>query len=115
MELILIHKYVKAQSVLHSVVEILATFPGDMRSRLDDAFSELDSIVDTDLPEELRDDWSFAMQKLKKHGPKFDCNGRVCIGSVKNTMSKIRNTAASKIADKLYKIFYELNCSGKYA
>lgn len=110
----MIYKYTKAQSTLLTVIEILATFPGDIRSRLNEAYSELDSISDINLPDELRGDWNSIKTKLTKHGPKYDCSGKVCIGSVKHTMGKIRNSSASKIADEIYKLFYELHFSGKY-
>lgn len=110
----MIYQYAKSQSTLHSVIEILATFPGDMRTRLNDSFSELDSITDNNLPEELRDDWGFIRRQLTACGPKYDCYGKVCMGSVQHTMSKIRNSTASKIAEKIFRLYYELNFNDRY-
>jgi hypothetical protein len=110
----MIYEYTKAQAVLTSVIEILATFPGDMRSRLNCAYSELDSISETNLPEEFRKSWKLIKDQLTKHGARFDYRGKLTMGSVENTMSKIRNSTACKIADQIYKIYYELNHSEKF-
>lgn len=110
----MIYKYAKAQSTLLAVIEILATFPGDMRARLKDAFSEIDSISEINFPEELKDDWKLIRKQLTKYGPKCDCYGRVYMGSVEHTMSKIRNSTASRISDNIFKVFYELNYNQKY-
>lgn len=112
--MILLYKYAKAQSALLSAIEILATFPGDLRTRLKGAFSDLDSISEINLPDELKNDWRLIMKQLTKCGPKFDCHGRICMGSVEHTMSKIRNSTASTIAANIFKLFYELNFNEKY-
>lgn len=111
----MIHKYSKAKSALSSVVEILSTYPGDIRSRLKCAFPEIDSIVTDNLPDEFVDDWKYIMCGLKKFGPKYDSLGRVCTGSVEHTMNRIKNSTGTKIADRIYYIYYELNFNNKYS
>jgi len=110
----LMYKYLRAKSKLCSVVEILSIYPGDIRSRLRCAFSDIDSIVEDDLPDEFVGDWKYIKRELTKFGPKFNSYGAVCVGSVEHTMNRIKNSTGTKIADRIYYIYYELNFNEIY-
>ena len=49
------------------------------------------------------------MNELTKYGPLLNHKGEVRIGSVDNTMRKIRKATGSKIAKKIYELYWAVS------
>lgn len=107
-------KYSYAREKLFAAVEILATFPGDVRSRISRAYHEFHPLTEEHFPDELKNDWKWVTKSITKYGPKYNYKGDVSIGSVDNTMSRIKNKTGAKVADKIFSLYYELHHSEKY-
>ncbi len=71
---------------LRNAVYALATEPGDVRSRLAEAFSRCWILSEGNFPKELRDDWSWVVEQMNKYGPRKDDNGKIITGAIDNTM-----------------------------
>lgn len=83
--------YSYAREKLSNAIEILAIAPGDVRSRLHRAFLEFHTLQVDNFPTEMQKDWLWINKQLTKYGHVENHKGEVWIGSVKNTMSKIKN------------------------
>jgi hypothetical protein len=94
--------YHYARQKLSSAVEILATGPGDIRSRLMMAFLECAVLRTIQFPPELQSDWQWIRDQLTKHEPILRADGRVRKGSVEVTLSRMRNHTGSKIAKRIF-------------
>ena len=90
-----------ADEKLTRATHLLAVLPGDVRSRLFHAFMEFHPLKDSDFPPKLQRHYRWVMRQLTKRGPVFDYKGEVSRGSVEYTLSHIRNSTGSKIAERL--------------
>ena len=97
-----------AREKISLAIYILATAPGGIKKRLLSAFNECIAVQDDDFPEDLRGDWSWINNQMTKFGPVKDAQGTVLIGQCENTMRRIRNSTAVKIAEKLFALEDEL-------
>ena len=75
----------------------LATYPGDVRSRLYYAFESLAPVRTADLPEELQADFEWVLSRLTKH----ETEGQ---GKVWATLNRMRNATGVKIATRIVEI-----------
>jgi hypothetical protein len=99
---------------LGGAIECLATHPGDVRERLTQAFLGFHTLTETDFPPELRADWLWVKKELTKYGPVLNHKGEVWIGSVANTMRKVRKATGSKIAKKIYALYWAVSEKNPY-
>lgn len=99
---------------LTSAVDCLVTHPGDVRERLTCAFLSFHTLNENDFPPELRADWRWVMKELTKFGPLLNHKGEVWIGSVENTMRRVRKATGVKIAKKLYELYWAVSKNKPY-
>jgi hypothetical protein len=86
----------------------LCTGPGDVRSRLLSANSEIVSLLDNHFPSELLPLWQEIHRMLTKHGPASDADGKISEGAIPHTLKKIKKATGVQIAEKIYKLHKEL-------
>jgi len=80
----------------------LATGPGDVRSRLWDAYMDFHAVREKNIPEQLRKDFDWIMKMLTKRESLYD------EGRAKATLRRMRNQTGVKIAEKIYDFKYKL-------
>lgn len=97
---------------LFVAIETMATGSGDVRERLNDAFMSFHTLKEDDFPVELRDDWRWVIDQLTRFGPVLDHNGEIYKGSVEHTMQRIRRSTGSKIAKRIFQLYYKLEDYG---
>ena len=95
-------------------LECLATHPGDARQRVLAASFQFLRLREENFPEAHRSEWRWVVKQVTKCGPLLDHKGEPWRGSVENTMRRIRNSTASKIADKLYKLYWVVSENESY-
>jgi len=108
-------RYSYTNEKLFQAIEILATGRGDVRARLWPAFLAVHTLTIDNFPEDLRDDWQFIYDNLTKYEPIYNHEGKVSVGSVQNTLRRIKNKTGSKIAEKFFNLFCEMSFSEKYS
>lgn len=108
-------KYSHAIEKLTNVLECLATHPGDARARLISAYSQCAHLRTDELPKTCRGDWEWIMNELGKRGPLTEWDGKPWRGHVENTMRNARNSTASKIAKRFYKLYWKISANTQYA
>jgi hypothetical protein len=95
-------KYQYVQSKLVEAIEWMAWHPGDVRARLQDVYMVLIAINDEEWPPELLSQWKHLERRLTARGPVTIANSdRVITGAAKNTLRRMRNSTASKLAQML--------------
>lgn len=87
-----------AREKFSSAVCILATGPGDVRSRLRKAFIEFSPVQESDIPDELLEDFRWIIWELTKREPVAN------EGKMNATIDRMKNRTGSKIAEKIYGI-----------
>lgn len=98
-----------AHQLLARTVDILATAPGDVRSRLLQAYSTFHPLTPEHFPEPLRKDFEWVMKQLTKREPHFNYEGRVQKGSVQVSLEHMHNSTGVKIAEKLLQLHYAID------
>ncbi len=86
---------------LYLAVHHLAIGKGDVRDRLRVVALDLFPLLETDFPEELRDDFKWVktqMTKYESEYPQFT-------GNVEVTMRRIRNSTGQKIAERIFELY----------
>ncbi len=106
------HTY--AVEKLADALRCLATLPGDVRERLVVAHQCFHTLQERDFPLHLHKDWRWVNQQLTRYGPVLDYKGEVREGSVQHTMRRIRNSTGSKIAKKIYEIYWAVSENNQY-
>jgi hypothetical protein len=99
---------------LADALETLATHPGDVRERLASAYLCFHPLQERDFPAELQADWNWVMNELTKFGPGPSYDGVVRAGSVEHTMSRIKKATGSKIAKKLFELYWSVSGHNRY-
>lgn len=99
------YAYEKFSDALYS----LATGPYDVRQRLRSAYWHLRPVNKKHLPEHLHDDYQWVLNQLTRFEPATGRDGKVLRGAVEETLSRIRNTTGSKIAERILHIYHQLN------
>ena len=98
-----------ADQLLSQTVVTLATAPGDVRSRLWQAYSTFHPLTPEHFPEHLRKDFEWVMNQLTKRQPYINYEGRVQEGSVEVSLKHMRNSTGTKIAEKLVQLQYAID------
>lgn len=99
---------------LTNTLECLAIHPGDVRERLTAAFLSFHTLRSNDFPPEYRKDWDWVLSELTKYGPLINYKGEVWRGSVTNTMHHVHKSTASKIAKKIYELYWAVSENQQY-
>jgi hypothetical protein len=100
--------YIYAREKFMKAIEILATHPGDVRARLEEAYQQLLVLNEKDFPKKLRKDWHWIRNELTKKGPGVPWPWG-SVSPVRNTLSKMRNATGAKIAKKILYLYGELS------
>lgn len=106
--------YRYAREKLFSAIQVLATLPGDVRSRLLSAYAGFHPVKEDDFPDKLKKDWRWIEKSLTKCGPVYDHKGDVAVGSIENTLKRMQNRTGKKIAERLFHLFCELYFNEEY-
>jgi hypothetical protein len=93
---------------LSLAVFYLAIGQGDVRRRLKSAYMKFHPVTRDDFPPHLRDDWDWIINQLTRFGPVNHPDGTVVIGSVDNTLNRIKNSTGAKVAEKIVSLQSEL-------
>ena len=107
-------KYIYAIERLTTALECLATHPGDVRERLSAAYLSFHTLREDDFPPEHQEKWRWVKREMTKFGPMLGPNGEVWRGSVENTMKRVRNGTASKIAKAVYALYWAVTSNRMY-
>lgn len=99
---------------LAEAMELLATHPGDVRERLSAAYLCFHPLQERDFPPELKPKWAWVMHELTKFGPGPSFDGVVRVGSVEHTMRRIKNATGSKIAKRLFDLYWSVSTHNRY-
>jgi hypothetical protein len=100
---------------LTDTLKCLATHPGDARERIVAAYCSFGHLRAEEFPEECRKDWNWIKEEITKFGPFTDSRGKVWRSSVENTMKTVRKATASKVAKKLYELYWVVSANRQYA
>jgi len=93
-----------------AAVRSLAIGPGDVRQRLRAAYWHFHPVREEHLPEHLHQDYQWVLHQLTRFGPAIGRDGKALRGSIEETLSRIRNSSGSKIAERILHIYHQLNC-----
>jgi hypothetical protein len=90
-------------------VEVLATHPGDVRERLLAAFiAELHTLSSDDFPLELQEDFIWISHEINKFGAVVSQDGKIIQGSAENTMKRIRKATGTRIARRIFDLYFNI-------
>ena len=106
------HSY--AAEKLTDALECLATLPGDVRDRLLVVYECFAALEESHFPRNLHNEWRWIVQQLTRYGPVLDHKGEVREGSVQHTMRRIRYSTGSKIALKIYELYWSVSNNTQY-
>ena len=102
---------------LTNALHILATGRGDARHRVADAMFACHTLRLKDFPKPLQKDWSWIERETTKFGPlrnRWSAENEVMIGSVDHTMRNRTNATASKIAKRLWVVYWAVSDNTQY-
>jgi hypothetical protein len=94
---------------LATALHILVTGRGDARERVEDAVFACHTLRVRDFPEKLQKHWRWIEHETTKFGPYRDKSGQILTGSVRNTISKRKNSTASKIAKRFWDLYWAMS------
>jgi hypothetical protein len=77
-------------------VHTLATGPGDVRSRLHDAFLAFHPVGEADLPADLREDYRLVRERLSRHDARHRREGRLA-----GTLGRMQNRTGVTLAERI--------------
>jgi len=101
------HSY--AHEKLFEALHALALGSGDIRSRLEIAFTSFYVLEKHHFPQKFQEDWEWIMKEMTKFGSVYRADGREWRSPVQHTMKRIRNKTGVKIAEKIFELFWELD------
>ena len=102
-------EYIYARGKLGEAVELLVIGQGDVRERIAMASGPLFVLSLNDLPPEQRKDWQWIVDESTKFGPCLHEDGSVWCGAVQHTMRRVKRATASKIAQRIWSLYGEMN------
>ena len=100
--------YSYAEEKLENILHLLVISEGDIRSRLKLCIDDLQALDESRFPKHLLDDWKYIDTTLNKFGPKMNYKNIMVEGSYEHTLKRIKNVTGSKVAQKLYDIYFNL-------
>jgi len=90
---------------LSYIIHNLVIGEGDIKERLLSSKRYFYLLKSTKgLPDYLKDDWQFVIDNLTKHGPVM-VEDTVMQDPILNTLQRIRKKTASKIAERIFKVY----------
>lgn len=99
-----------AIEALNRVVTVLATDSAEIKIRMQKAWKSV-LINDDDFPDELRVEWLSIRKELEKYGPRMAPDGTQWKDARQNTLHRIRNRTASKLAARILDFYFAArNC-----
>ena len=101
--------YFYACEKFNDALSSLATGPNDVRQRLLSAYWHFHPVKKKHLPEQLHDDYQWVLNQLTRFEPVINRDGKVLRGAIEVTLSRIRNSTGSKIAERILYIYQQLN------
>ena len=104
----MVNKYSYTKEKLGVTIKALATSPDHVRKRLCKSYIIFVTLTEKDFPIELRDDWKWIVKELNRYNPMYNINGDIIMGSVENTMRRVRNSTGVKIAERIYNVYTKL-------
>ena len=105
-------KYNYPTSELREAVKILATGEKDVRKRIV-SIAAIAKLNENDFPNELKEDWNWIIKNMTKEEPRYLSNGKMLFSSIENTMKSIHNSTGSKIAERIFNLYINLQDSNK--
>ena len=93
-----------AEEKFSDAVRLLATQPGDVRSRLYAACCAFGTVQLEDLPANLRRDFRWIIRMVTRREPRWISKGVIIDGSLKASLQQMQNRTGSKIAVRVWKI-----------
>lgn len=108
------NQYTYTVEKLAGAIHCLATHSGDVRQRLVCAYQCFHTLTENDFPPELQSDWLWIKNELSKFGPRLNHQGEVYMSSVNNTMSRIRKATGTKIAERIYALYWAVSDKTPY-
>ena len=88
---------------LSNAVYVLATGPGNVRSRLGDAYEYISSVASSDLPEDLQQDLQWIKASVSKYEPN-DAEIRMGLRRLDATLGRIKNKTGVRIAQRIVEL-----------
>ena len=101
--------YFYAYEKFNDALNSLATGPDDVRQRLRSAYWHFRPVGKKHLPVQLQNDFQWILNQLTRFGPIVGRDGKVLCSAVEETLSRIRNSTGSKIAERILHIYHQLN------
>ena len=98
-----------AHQLLSSAIDTLATGPGDVRSRILEAYLTIHPLTPEHFPAPLREEYAWVLRQITRHGPQIDYMGRIRKGAVEVSLAHMRNSTGVKIAQKLLALHYAID------
>ena len=98
-----------AHRLLIMTVDTLATAPGDVRSRLWEAYQAFNPLTPEHFPEPLRKDFEWVMKQLTRYESYADNEEVIQKGLVQVSLKHMRNSTGVKIAQRLLKLHYAID------
>lgn len=102
-------EYFYAYEKFNDALRSLAIGPDDVRHRLRPVFYHLRPLTEKHLPDHLQEDHRWILMQLTRLGPVKDKEGNVIRNALDNTLDRIRNSTGTKIAERIFHIYFELN------
>jgi hypothetical protein len=102
-------RHLYAYEKFTSALGTLAVGPGNVRTRLRAAYYHIYSVREEHLPNHLHTDYEWILQQLLRYDPVTDRDGNIIRGSLDETLGRIRNSTGVKIAERILRIYHQLN------
>lgn len=98
-----------AHGCLLKASRTLATGPGNVRTRLLDAYSEFGHLTEGHFPEHLRADFRWIMARLGKHPARISEDRKVLRSSAEESLRHMQNRTGVEIAGRLLNLLNALD------
>ena len=93
-----------AKAKLTAAIHSMVTDPGEIRTRLWNAFQIFHTLTENDFADENKDDWNFIYANLTKEEPTYGDNGEITTGKVQNTLKTLDENTCIKIAERIVEL-----------
>jgi hypothetical protein len=101
--------YPYTEKKLFEYLHTLATHEGNVRERIAAAFTfTIPVLVENDFPQEQYAEWVSINKEIRKFGPHLDVAGRPIISDIENSMRKMKNKTATRLAKKIFDLYFKI-------